>query len=134
MRRHVVVRMLIDRQATDLIETSSQLIKDNNIESLDDVRSCMVNLISFSSDLRNELDKLKEFLNIHMYRHPHMLEMAEKAEDVIRTIFARYKDDPYRLHGKFKLRLDDEPLEVIICDFIAGMTDRYAFQKFKELG
>ena len=68
-----------------------------------------------------------------MYHHPHLESMSDQARIIIETLFKAYKDDPYKLHGKFKLRLDNEPTEIIIADFIAGMTDRYAHKMYEAL-
>lgn len=132
-RRHSMIRLLVDRQVTDLIEQTLKNIERNNIKSLDDVRNSKVKLAAFSDEMKSKLAPLKDFLNQKMYRHPHMEASADEARTIIRTLFDRYKTDPYKLHGKYKLRLDKEPVETIICDFIAGMTDRYAQKMYVEL-
>jgi len=133
MRRHELVRSVVNLQVTDLIKQSMKLINDENITSISDVRKTQTKLIAFSDKVGDELLELRQFLFNKLYRHPHMQSMAEQAEEIIETLFARYKDDPYKLHGKYKLRIDKEPLELIISDFIAGMTDRYAYKMFEEL-
>ena len=79
------------------------------------------------------METLKKFLSEQMYHHPHLVEMSQQAEEIIRTLFDRYKNNPQKLHGKYKLRLDKEPVDIIIADFIAGMTDRYAYRMYEEL-
>ena len=132
-RRYSMVRLLVDRQVTDLIGNTTNNIRSNNITSLKNVRTCDVSLISFSAELKEKIDALKRFLSDQMYHHPHLLEMSEQAGKIIKTLFDRYKREPQKLHGKFKLRLNKEPVEIIIADFIAGMTDRYAYKMYDEL-
>ncbi len=130
---HSIVRQLVDRQVTDLVNQSMGNINNFDISSIEDVRGSKVKLITFSKDLGSELDELKAFLRQKMYRHPRMEENANEARIIIETLFDRYKADPLKLHGKYKLRLNQEPVEYIICDFIAGMTDRYAMKMYSEL-
>jgi len=133
LRRHSVVRTIIDKQASDLVEQTYGNITENNIKTLDDVRRAKAVLVSFSDSMNHKLAELKTFLTEKMYRHPRMQANADKARKIIETLFDIYKNDPQKLHGKFKLRLGKEPVENIISDFIAGMTDRYAQMKYDEL-
>ncbi len=130
--QYAIIRTLVDEQVTDLINQTGDNIKINNINSLDDVRHAKAELVSFSDETKGKLQPLKNFLNQKMYRHPWMEANASEAQTIIETLFKIYLDDPYKLHGKYKLRLDKEPVEKIICDFIAGMTDRYAQKMFEE--
>ena len=68
-----------------------------------------------------------------MYRHPKSWPCQRSGIDYQNPCLTKYKSDPMKLHGKFKLRLDKEPLEIIIADFIAGMTDRYAVKMYGQL-
>ncbi|PKK84443.1 MAG: deoxyguanosinetriphosphate triphosphohydrolase [candidate division Zixibacteria bacterium HGW-Zixibacteria-1] len=132
-RRHSIVRFLVDRQVTDLINESFTKIERHQISSLDDVRHAPVRLVDFSDEMRYKLGILKKFLNEKMYHHPRMLEIAGQARMIIEMLFAKYRVDPENLHGKYKLRVGHEPLEIIISDFIAGMTDRYAYKIYEQL-
>lgn len=130
---HSVIRQLVDTQVTDLINQSIENIGNFDINSVDDVRLSKIKLITFSRDVESKLGGLKNFLTQKMYRHPRMEENAAEARMIIETLFERYKVDPQKLHGKYKLRLGEESVEHIICDFIAGMTDRYAQKMYEEL-
>ena len=132
-RRYSIVRLLVDRQVTDLINESFSRIESNQIQSLEDVRHAAVRLIDFSEPMKNKLSALKKFLNDKMYRHPKMIGLADDARIILETLFERYLVNPEQLHGKYKLRIGNEPLEIIICDFIAGMTDRYAYKIYEQL-
>jgi dGTPase len=132
-RRYSMVRLLVNKQATDLIENTIKNIDRENIGSLKDVRDSNKVLIAFSGEFKEKIETLKKFLSKQMYHHPHLVEMARQTEQILRVLFDRYKNNPQLLHGKYKLRLDKEPTEIIIADFIAGMTDRYAYKMYDEL-
>jgi len=132
IRRHVLVRSLVDRQVTDLITNSNNNIIKCGITSQEDVRHCREKIITLSEAMQKEIDPLKAHLNEKMYRHMRMREMSSQAKMIIETLFSRYLANPDLLHGKFKSRLGKEPLEIIIADFIAGMTDRYAIHQYEK--
>jgi dGTPase len=132
-RRYAIVRLLVDQQVSDLINQTMQNLQREQIRTLNNVRRSKQKLVGFSDEVASKIDELKSFLTEKMYHHPHLLAMSDQARTVIETLFRAYKSDPYKLHGKFKLRLENEPIEIIICDFIAGMTDRYAYRMYEEL-
>ncbi len=133
LRRHSLVRLLVDWQVTDLISETAKNIGRYRIDSIDAVRRCHQQTISLSSPIAAKVEKLKKYLSDKMYRHPRLLATSEEARQIITTLFGRYKEDPSRLHGKFKFRVGMEPIEIIIADFIAGMTDRYAIRMYEKL-
>lgn len=133
LRRHSLVRLLVDWQVTDLISETAKSIGRYRIDSLDAIRRCRQQIISLSSPIAEKVAELKKYLSDKMYRHPRLLATSEEARQIITTLFGRYKEDPSRLHGKFKLRVGMEPIEIIIADFIAGMTDRYAIRMYEKL-
>jgi len=132
-RRYSMVRLLVNRQATDLIDNTIKNITREKISSLEDVRKYKKVLISFSLGFEKKIEVLKKFLSEQMYHHPHLVEMSQQTEEIIRFLFDSYKNNPQKLHGKYKLRLDKEPTELVIADYIAGMTDRYAYKMYDEL-
>jgi dGTPase len=132
-RRHSIVRFLVDWQVTDLVEQTYANVEKGQINILQDVRASSGRLASFSDSMQKKLGDLNAFLNAKMYHHPRMVMMSERARMIIEVLFDRYKRDPSKLHGKYKLRVDAEPLEIIIRDFIAGMTDRYADKMYELL-
>ncbi|MBN2227375.1 MAG: deoxyguanosinetriphosphate triphosphohydrolase [candidate division Zixibacteria bacterium] len=132
-RRYAIVRILVDRQVSDLVETTLKNIIVHDINSLDDVRHAPVKPVAFSEPVGEQLTTLKQFLRENLYRHDHLTRMAKHARSVIETLFTAYKQDPSKLHGKYKLQVGTAPLEIIIADFIAGMTDRYASRMYESL-
>lgn len=133
LRRTILVRRMIDIQASDLISNSFRLLNEISPKSLEDIRCSDRKAMVFSEDLSQDLHKLKMFLSEKMYRHPRMMHNASRSRDIITTLFRSYLDDPRQLYGRFEDRLRDEPAEVVVCDFIAGMTDRYAIRTFERI-
>jgi len=132
-KRYSIVRFLVDSKVSDLINQTILNLKNNNIQTLADVRLSKIKLVTFSEKMAEKISELKLFLTEKMYHHPHLETMSDQARIIIETLFKAYKENPYKLHGKFKLRLDNEPTEIIISDFIAGLTDRYANKMFEAL-
>lgn len=69
----------------------------------------------------------------NMYRHYRLIRMAEKAERIISTLFNSYIENPSQLPPQYFSRTQDEDKYIVVADYIAGMTDRFAGQEFKKL-
>lgn len=132
-RRHQMVRMLIDFEVSDLIEETSQKIKEHRVKSLEDVRGAKENTVQFSETSRKLNRQLKDFLFDKMYRHYRMIRMADKARRIIVRLFEVYLENSDQLPPSFRQQLKDENKMQLICDYIAGMTDRFALQEYKKL-
>ena len=140
LQRHDIVRLLINRQVTDLVEHSTQRIDALGIKTLDDVRAANKLPMCFSPEFLKKISGLKTFLFEHMYRHYRMVRMAGKAERIICGLFDEYTREPNQLSPKFRRRLEEtggdaniQAVRQVVCDYVAGMTDRYAMLEFRKL-
>ncbi len=133
MRRHIIVRMLINELVTDLLNQSSLNIAAGNPRNADDIRNNPEPLLEFSHSMEKENQKLKEFLQDNMYRHSKMVRMAEKAKKIISEIFNIYINNPHTLPPHVKALLKSEPAYQVVADYIAGMTDRFAAAEYRKL-
>ncbi len=133
VKRHAVVRVIVDRQVTDLIQTTFANIARYRIESLADVRRTPVRLVSFSEAMSEQLKALKGFLMHKMYRHPRMVANAVRARRIIEDLYRGYLNDPGSLIGPSAARIRTEPVEVVVADYIAGMTDRFAVRMHEKI-
>jgi dGTPase len=133
LRRHAIVRLLVDWQVSDLINQTYENISRNNIGTIDDVRRLKEKPVGFSDSMRERIAPLKNHLAERLYRHPKLKANAEHSREIIETLFRKYRCEPQLLHGKFRLRVGKEPPEIIVADFIAGMTDRYAIRTYEQL-
>ncbi|MCM8822617.1 MAG: deoxyguanosinetriphosphate triphosphohydrolase [Candidatus Omnitrophica bacterium] len=130
--RTTAVRTLINFLVKDVIETSEKLIIENKIESVNDARKNGP-VISFSQEVYAQYNALKKTLLEKMYNHYRVIRMAEKASRIIEDLFNAYLKEPRQIPPQSCKRIGREPIEQIICDYIAGMTDRFAQEEHKKL-
>jgi len=77
--------------------------------------------------------QLKDYLYEYMYNHYRLVRMHVKAERFIRELFAAYVQEPRMLPQNTQTRLEELPVERVVADYIAGMTDRYALEEWEKL-
>lgn len=130
--RTTIIRTLINLLVEDLIETSEKEIKENRIESVKQVRTHDT-LIKFSREIFNQYEELKKLLLEKMYNHYRVIRMAEKASRIIKDLFDAYYDEPRQIPPQALRRKSKDSIEQIICDYLAGMTDRFALEEHKKL-
>jgi dGTPase len=141
LRRYSIVRLLIDWQVTDLINHSRERIEALGIRTLRDVREANELPMSFSPAFAAKTAGLKTFLFENMYRHYRVTRMAAKGERILHSLFDVYVDDICQLPPKFRQRIergDNGPdyarnVRQVVCDYVAGMTDRYAMLEYRKL-
>jgi dGTPase len=124
-----VIRRMIGKVVSDLIETTSANIRALGPESIDDVRMAGRPLVQMSGGVHEEHTSLKRFLNRHLYRHEKKLEMTHRAQAIVRELFELYTKDVTEMPGEFAGRAggqDEAARARVVADYIAGMTDRYA--------
>lgn len=128
-----VIRRIINELVVDLSTTSRQLIADANPKSIDDVRSGP-KLIMFSDKARAEATELKRFLKTNLYSHYTVNRMRLKARKVIRDLFSTFMDDPSLLSPEYKVKDGDQMEQARkVADYVAGMTDRYAYKEHRRM-
>lgn len=129
-----VVRRLIHLFVSDVQMEIGNRIASENIKTIEDVRHKGKNLADFSEGLKGEVGKLRKFLFVNLYKHKRVEEMAETAQKIVEDLFKKYRDDPKLLSQSFRCKVEkDYILERHICDYIAGMTDRFAMSEFDRL-
>lgn len=134
-KRHVLqtISYLIGHLIQDLIAASTEKIMSQGINSLEDVRRCQGNLVTFSPEMKGLNRELKQFLFQNLYRHPKVERMRVKAERFLSMLFESYITHPTLLPRKYQDRFERYGTERVICDYIANMTDRYAQDEYKRL-
>ena len=133
MLRHILARNLINEIITDLIDRSSQNIELHAPKSPDDIRHRNLDLIQFSESIQIQSLQLKRFLFQNMYRHKRMTKMAGEAKNIIDMLFDIYIKRPELLPEHVKEKIENDRKEIVVTDYIAGMTDRFATSEFKRL-
>lgn len=133
VKRYYTIRSIIDKQVTDVINYTQENLKRYNVKTLDDIRNAPCEILTFSPQMKEKNRLLKEFLYNNLYTHYEVNRMNHKAYMVINELFKIYVDNPRLLAPSTRAKLKRYPIERVVCDYIAGMTDRYAFQEHKKL-
>ena len=131
--KHQVISALIGRLIKDLTTTTLENIERFGIRTLDDLRRVNRQVVCFSPDLAEKNKKLKQFLMVNLYRHHKVERMRVKAESYLTQLFEAYLKHPTLLPRKHLKKMDSTVRERVICDYIAGMTDRFALDEYKRL-
>ncbi|MCM8783775.1 MAG: deoxyguanosinetriphosphate triphosphohydrolase [Candidatus Omnitrophica bacterium] len=127
------IRNIIDLQVSDVIKNSDKIIKEINIKTLADVRSRSQRIIGFSKDMELARQPMRDYLMKNLYNHYRVIRMAEKARRFIEELFNVYIKRMEQLPPTSRKRLATEDPYRVVCDYIAGMTDRYALEEYKKL-
>lgn len=130
--RHQVVRTIIDRCTRDLMTTTQQTLEQQHIDSPDDVRQ-HARLVGHSSEMAALVRELKDFLFTQLYRHYRVVRMGDKAGRILRDLFASYSSEPLQLPPHYQARIAEDGVPRVVCDYIAGMTDRFALDEHRKL-
>lgn len=133
MIRYRLTRRLIGLLVTDLINATSERLEQCECASVENVRQRPQKIVGLSPDSARITRELKSYLYQKLYRHPHVMRMQLKAERVITALFEAYVAEPAQLPYEVQAKLQERPLERVVCDYIAGMTDRYALQEYAKL-
>ena len=133
MWRHRIVRRLLGLLIHDLITETERRIAAANPTAPEDVRKHRKNLVALTPAMTQQLGELKRFLLDDLYRHPRVMRMQIKAERIITALFNAYIEEPRQLPYKEQAKLDYRSLHRVVCDYIAGMTDRHALQEYAKL-
>lgn len=132
VKRYQIIRGLINLEVTDLIVTSARAIKKANLCRPKDALQKKSFLISFGPQLASRRERLRSFLKDHLYQHYRVVRMTDKARRFIRALFQVYLSRPEQLPPGSQKRLKKEGAHRVICDYIAGMTDRYAQDEYRK--
>jgi dGTPase len=125
----LIIGEIIDTQVRDVITTSADAIAKAGVQSADEVRRQPLPLICYSDVLLEANRELRRFLYKNVYYHPRVAEVNRRACEMLRAVFEAYVLAPERLGEGAARRIESEGLQRTICDYIAGMTDRYLLEE-----
>ncbi len=131
--RSYVIRCIIDRQANDVIHTSAKLIERAKVGSADEVRKHPSPLIAYSRPLLKANQTLRRFLYKNLYYHPRVAGANQRACEMLRDVFEAYLKKPKLLGKTTSRRLKKDGIHRTVCDYLAGMTDRYLLGEHARL-
>lgn len=133
LKKYQIVRRIINDLITDFRESALRNLTELNIENPGDIRSAPRRVASFGSEMDEKNRELKKFLVKNMYTHRRVMRMEFKAGLYLTGIFKAYEKLPALLPESSEKQNSDESLERKICDYVSGMTDRYAISEYKKL-
>jgi dGTPase len=133
IRKYQVIKYLINLAVSDLSENSYNNIKRMDIRSADQARRTKKRIISFSKPVQQKRLALRNFLKKNLYEHYKVVRMSNKAQIFVKELFRVYLVQPGQLPPTSYSRIKQDGVHRVICDYIAGMTDRYAQDEYKKL-
>ncbi len=133
LTRHRLIRRLIGLEVTDLVHTTAQRLRESGVNSVEELQRLPYNVVAFSETMTRRNRELKDFLYHNLYRHHRVVRMAVKAERIITDLFTAYTNEPAILPRHIHAWIEERGLYRAVCDYIAGMTDRFAVEEHRKL-
>jgi dGTPase len=130
--RRAIVHAVIDWQVSDVLGVSEREIAGREIRSVAGVRGTST-IVHPSPELAEKKFGLEQFLFSRVYRHPDVLAKRRQAQHALRESFELLVEKPDRLPAKFRRLAERDGVHRAVGDYLAGMTDRYAFEQHERL-
>ena len=133
LKKYQIVRKIINNLITDFRRTTLKNLKLNRIQSVDDVRCAKKRMAGFSKVMSEKNRELKKFLHKNLYNHRKVKRMEFKSEICLTGLFKAFTSNPVLLPESVQREGSYDSLQRRICDYISGMTDRYAISEYEKL-
>lgn len=127
------LKRLLDTLATDLIEHTRRSIVSSGVRTLEDVRKAPRRLAGFSTPIQQQNSVLKRFLHTHLYDNPLIVEDRERSVIALEELFRHYLERPEMMPRNYFERAQQQPPHLVVCDYIAGMTDHFLLHQHREM-
>ncbi|QEF98815.1 Deoxyguanosinetriphosphate triphosphohydrolase [Stieleria maiorica] len=128
--RQLLVHELIDLQVTDFLSEATERVIEFQGQSVSDVRDAGLRL-GHSDQLSRERAELESFLFEAVYRHPRLIPVRRAAYHRLQDMFEVLRHDPSRLPLRFRRRCESHPIETVVGEYLAGMTDAFCNTQYK---
>ena len=136
-RRNEALRRFFGVMVEDVLRVTRDNLSDLNPQSAQDIRMAGRPMAQFSSDLWVDLKQVRTFLFTRMYRAPSVVAMRKDVSAKVRALFPYFMEKPYLLPMEWQVEFahspDEQTIARVVCDYIAGMTDRFALQQYEQL-
>jgi len=137
IRNRIFIRNLIEQLSIDVIEQTEKNLEKSKIENVEDVRKSEFFIVIMSPGMEVQFDEFRKYIEDEVYLSPQVLRMNEKGMMIIRCLFRKFEKNPKilpkRIYSKYKNARSEIKKKRIICDFISGMTDKYAMDFYQQL-
>jgi dGTPase len=133
--RYQFIRRLVGIEVSDAIEATSANLRAAAVQGLADLRALQQNMAAYSDSIAEENRELKRLLYDRFYRHYRVVRMAAKADRTVRALFDAFVSEPAQLPPDTQTTISENDGDVyrVVCDYIAGMTDRFAIGEYRRL-
>ena len=128
IRRTRTAKAIIDMLVSDCLEASKKMLADEAIETIEQVYNRPKVLICLSTQSQKELARLEDFLLNNFYEHETLVKTAGQVQNWLGQLFEKLCDNPKLMPGYFQRFIPRHGLQRAVCDYIAGMTDRFALK------
>lgn len=127
-------KTLIDFLVRDVLQETARRLDEIKPTCPDDIRNAPCKTLCLSPKTQKQLGQLEQFLLDNVYRHPRVARAKDQATLELTSLFGRYLEKPSLLPPRYQSRIDDnQSIHQVICDYLAGMTDRFCHKLFQEL-
>ena len=123
---------VLDALATNLIETTQERVSASGVSSMEDIRQAPKRLAGFSPEAVARNAELKRFLFAHIYNHPAITEDRDRSVQCLEELFNYYQSTPGSMPPVYEELARTEARHVIVCDYIAGMTDQFLLRHHRD--
>ncbi|MEJ2718420.1 MAG: deoxyguanosinetriphosphate triphosphohydrolase [Deltaproteobacteria bacterium] len=133
--RYQCIRILIDTMIRDVIEATEARFEKSSPSSAEEIMTLDGPIVAFSARVKTWHEQLNEFLYTRFYTHHKILRMQYKANRLVEDLFMEYVKRPSQLPPSVQKKIADgrDSLERVVCDYVAGMTDRFALNEHRKL-
>ena len=131
--RSQIVRHLINLQVSDVVKNTLEKLKTLGINDVSDLGKQKSKIVDFSEAMSEKRLPMRETLGTKLYQHYRVVRMTNKASRFLKKLFQVYCDNPAQLPPGSREKIEERGKHRLICDYIAGMTDRYALDQYKKL-
>jgi dGTPase len=131
-KKRLTIRLIINRQVMDVIERTRSQIQRLRIQSWKDLQCIETPVVAFSKSMKKHHLQLKKFLHQNLYQHYRVVRMTDKGQRFIKALFQAYLQKPGQLPPEVFQRINKEGIYRAVCDYLAGMTDRFALDEYRR--
>ena len=132
LRFYEALRRMLDFLASDFVFYTRVRLQQSGVASVEDVRRARERLPGFSEEAASNNAALKRFLLAHIYNHPAITEDRDRSVRSLGELFAYYLEKPGSMPAAYEELARSEARHVIVCDYIAGMTDQFLLRQHRE--
>jgi dGTPase len=126
------LRRVLDQLATDLINTTTALLVDSRVQTIADIRGAGIRMARFSEKRAAQNAQLKRFLYTHIYERPEITEDRDRSVKCLEELFIHYLGRSGSMPASYEELAQADSRHVIVCDYIAGMTDQFLLRQHHE--